>query len=436
MLSILNVAFPSLRDDFPDVSQSALSWVLNLYTIVAAASLVVCGVLVDRTGRRRMLLIGTAGFAVGSLVCAFAPSVPVLLAGRVVQALTSALVTPASMALILQAFPAAYRATATTGWSAVGSVAAAAGPTIGGVLVDWGGWQWAFYITLPGAAIGLVMSYLFVEESRDEEPRPIPDLFGAVLIVVSVGLAVGGLVQSRAWGWDDARVWGIIATGLVFGVVLVARSLRHPNPILDVSLFSHRSFALANLTAFVFGVGFFSTFFGYVLFLTDIWGQDTRTAGLLMTPLALCGALLAPLASRVMRRRGAGFLLVPGGLLVAAGAGLLLVAADSEPELLRIWLPALLLIGIGSGLVWPSIFVGVVRDVPNGRYAVATGINQTIQRTATALGVAMAVTLLGTTVAASGVGNFDRLFALNILCGLATAAVAPFIGLSLDSRRS
>jgi NTE family protein len=431
MLSILNVAFPSLRDDFPGVSQAALSWVLNLYTIVAGASLIVGGVLVDRTGRKRMLVAGTAAFAAGSLICAFAPSIPVLLAGRVVQALASALVTPASIAVILRAFPLTHQAVGTSGWSAVGSVAAGAGPTIGGLLVDWGGWRWAFLITLPGSAIGLLLALIVVEESKDSEPRPIPDLMGSLLIVVSVSLAVGGLIQSRTWGWADARVWIGIVSGLLLVGVLVIRSLRHPNPILDVSLFAHRSFALANVVSFVFGVGFFSIFFGYVLFLTDVWGQDIRTAGLLMTPLALLGAVLAPFAARVVRRRGAGLLLLPGGLLVAAGALLLLVAAGPEPRLVGVWLPAICLTGAGSGLVWPSIFAGLVSDVPAGRYAVATGINQTIQRTATALGIALAVTLLGATQGAVGIGSFDRLFALSAACGLLTAVCAPFIGLRL-----
>jgi EmrB/QacA subfamily drug resistance transporter len=428
-LSITNVAFPSLRDDFPDIAPSTLSWVLNLYTIVAGASLVVCGVLVERRGRRRMLLLGTGAFAAASLWCALAPGVGMLLAGRVMQAVASALVTPASVALIVRAFPDSHRATAVAGWAAVGSVAASLGPTLGGLLVEWGGWRWAFYANLPGAAVGLVLTLLVVEESRDDSPRPIPDLVGAALIVVSVSLVVGGLVQTRSWGWGDPLVWLAIGAGLGLGAVLVRRSWRHPAPILDITLFAHRSFTLANLGTFVFGVGFFASFFGYVLFLTDVWRRGTDAAGLLMTPLALCGAVLAPLSGRIVRRRGAGVLLLPGGLCVAAGGSVLLVAAGGEPQIVSVWLPALVLIGTGAGLVWPSLFAGVVADVPRERYAVATGINQTIQRTATALGVALAVTLLGPTRRAGGTGHFDRLFVLTIVCGLGTAAIAPFVGL-------
>lgn len=428
-LSITNVAFPSLRNDFPDVRQTTLSWVLNLYTIAAAATLVVAGVLVDRLGRKRMLLTGTATFGVASLACAAAPNVEILLVGRVVQAVASALVTPASVALIVRAFPDEHRATAVAGWAAVGSVAASIGPALGGVLVDHGGWRWAFLANLPGGILGLVLAVRAVDESRDPQARPLPDLGGVALIVASVTLVVGGLVQSRAWGWDDRRVPAAIVLGLALAVVLVRRSQRHPVPILDTKLFGLRSFSLANVGTFCFGIGFFSIFFGYVLFLTDVWHRSSRDAGLLMTPLAICGAVLAPLAGRVVRRRGPGLPLFVGGLLVTAGAVWLLVGATAEPRVLRLWIPALTLVGCGAGVVWPAIFAGLVTDVERERYAVATGINQTVQRVATALGVAFAVMLLGPTKGVAGVGHFPRLFALSAACGLATAVLAVVIGL-------
>lgn len=428
-LSLTNVAFPSLRNDFPDIRQATLSWVLNLYTIVAAATLIVAGVLVDRLGRKRMLLLGTGTFAVASIICAAAPNVSVLLAGRVLQAVASALVTPASVALIVRAFPDEHRSTAVAGWAAVGSVAASLGPSLGGVLVDQGGWRWAFLANLPGGLLGFVLTLRHVEESKDPEPRPVPDLLGVVLIVLSVTLVVGGLVQSRAWGWDDRRVPASIAIGLFLAGLLVVRSRRHPVPILDVRLFRHRSFALANIGTFVFGMGFFAIFFGYVLFLTDVWHRTSRTAGLLMTPLAICGAALAPPAGRMVRRRGPGLPLFVGGLLVATGALWLRVGATHEPRLVALWLPALTLVGAGAGMVWPALFAGLVTDIERERYAVATGINQTIQRVATALGVAFAVMLLGTTKGTAGVGHFPRLFVLSAVSGLATAVLALFIGL-------
>lgn len=423
-LSIINVAFPSIRDDFPDVSQTALSWVVNLYTIVGGASLIVASVLVERIGRKRMLMIGTAGFAVGSLVCALAPTIVVLLAGRVIQALASAVVTPASVALIVPEFPDSHRPTAVAAWAASGSLAASIGPALGGLLVDAGGWRWAFWILLPGGLIGFTLVGVLLKESRDADPRPLPDLLGAVLIVTSVGLIIGGLVQSRPWGWDDARVPAAIVVGAALVGVLVRRSRTHPSPVLDTGLFRKRTFAVASVGSFVFGTGFFAVFFGYVLFLTDVWHRSARAAGLLMTPLAVCGAFLSPLAGRWVRRRGPQVPLVVGGLAFAAGAVVLLVFAGDEPHVLGVWLPAIVATGTGAALIWPCLFASVVAEVPRDRYSVATGINQTVQRASTAFGVALAVTVLGTTVGGSA-ATFRWLFAICIASGLATAATAP-----------
>jgi EmrB/QacA subfamily drug resistance transporter len=422
-LSIMNVAFPSLRTEFTGTSASTLSWVINLYTIVAAATLVVSGALVDRLGAKRVVILGGVLFAAAALCCGLAPNIGVLLAARVVQATGSAMLTPSCTALIVGAFPDSHRATAVAGYAATGSIASGFGPTLGGLLVDAGGWRWAFYAMVPGGVIGAVLVALLVADTRTSTRRPVPDLIGVGLIITSVGLVISGLVETRSWGWGDPRVLLAIAVGLGLGVVLVHRSLRHPAPALDLTLFRHPSFAAANLGTFVFSTGFFGVFFGYPLFLTDVWGYGARTAGLLMTPIAACGVIVAPLAGRVIRARGLGALLVPAGALVAAGSLLLLVAADSEPDM-RVWLPGIFLTGIGASAAWPCFYAGVVADVPSDRYAAASGINQTIQRTGTAFGVALAVTLLGTTKGRSGVGSFDRIFALAMVSGLLTIAMS------------
>jgi MFS family permease len=192
--------------------------------------------------------------------------------------------------------------------------------------------------------------------------------------------------------------------------------------VLDVTLFRHRSFAVANLGSFGFGTGFFAVFFGYVLFLTDVWDRSARAAGLLMTPLAVCGAFLSPLAGRWVRRRGPHVPMATGGLLFASGAAILLVAAGDEPQILAVWLPAIVTTGAGAALMWPCLFASVVADVPRDRYSLATGINQTVQRSSTAFGVALAVTVLG-----AGVATFRWLFAICVASGLATVAVAPLL---------
>lgn len=422
-LSIMNVAFPELSRSFPDVSRSTLQWVVTGYTVVAAGLLVIAGVLSDRLGRKRVLLAGVAVFAVGSTGSALASSVVALLVARGVQAVGSALVTPSGAALVVRAFPDEKRSTAVAMWSAVGSVAAALGPSIGGVLVDAGGWRWAFWINVPGCVLGLLLGLVVLTESRETHARAIPDVAGAVGIVVSVSAFVLGLTQSSRWGWSSAGVWSLLVAGVVVGVLVVWRSQRVANPILDVSLFQYSSFRWANAASLAFGIGFFSMFFGYVLFLRDVWGEATRAAGLLLTPVPAVGALLSPFVGRYADARGHRDPMVLGSLVFAAGGAWLYATAGHEPSLWAVWLPGMLLLGVGAAIAWPAVFGSVVHGIPVDSYAAATGINQTMQRAASALGVAIAVTLLDSGPAADVFVTHRRLFVLTVVSGLLGAVV-------------
>lgn len=426
-LSITNVAFPSIRDDFPTISTSTLSWVINLYTIMAGASLIVSGVIVTKYGPRRMLLVGAGLFAVAALACGLAPNIPLLLVARAFQAFGSALSTPAGIALLVAAFPDSHRATAVTGYTAAGQIAAALGPSLGGFLVDAGGWRWAFFAMAPSGSIGMLLILKFVKEDRRAMTDARPDIPGAALIMVSMSLIIGGLVQSRPWGWSDPRVIFGILLGAVLIAYLVQRSRNREFPILDLSLFKFATFRSSNVGTLVFGTGFFIVFFGYVLFLTDVWDYSARDAGILLTPLALCGAIMAPITARFLRTRGTETLLIPGGVLFTAGALIMFFAAGDEPNILGVWLPSILLTGIGSGIAWPCLYAGVVAEVSANQYAAASGLNQTIQRMSTALGVAIAAVLLGDTIGQTSVGHFDRIFIASGLCGAAAAILAALI---------
>ncbi|MCB0996577.1 MAG: MFS transporter [Acidimicrobiales bacterium] len=428
-LSIMFVAFPDLRESFPGVSDASLSWVLNLYTVVAAASMIVAGAIGDRWGRKRALVTGELGFVAASVLCALAPGPGVLIAGRAVQALASTLVTPAGAALIVAAFPESRRATAVGMWSASGAAAAAVGPSVGAALVDAGGWRWAFWINLPGGLVGIALALLLLEEQRPSVARRIPDLFGAVVLMAGVGLVVLGLVQSSRWGWSDVRIPALLVGGVVLLVWLIGRSRRHPTPILELSLFRYPAFRLANAGSLVFGLGFFSMFFGYVLFLTEVWSESTLHAGLLMTPVPIATGILSVVGGRVADRLGHRWLMMVGGAAWAAG-GLWLFLAAGDTANLAIWLVGLSALGIGAGLVWPSIFAATVIGMPSDSFATATGINQTIQRISTALAVAVAVVLLSDGFGVGDRGSFGRLFVVTVLSGVG----AIIVGSRLDTR--
>jgi EmrB/QacA subfamily drug resistance transporter len=254
-LSIMNVAFPDLAASFPDVARSSLQWVVTSFTVVAAGLLVIAGVVSDRFGRKRVLLTGATIFGLASLACALAPSFELLLVGRCAQAVGAALVTPAGAALVIRAFPDDMRSTAVGLWAATGSVAAALGPSVGGLLVDAGGWRWAFWINLPLSVLGVTLGSRVLVESREAHAAAIPDPLGAVMIMVSVAALVLGLSQSGPWGWSSAAVWALIGAGVIGIVAIVRRSRRVAHPILDLSLFEYDTFRWANVASLAFGIG-------------------------------------------------------------------------------------------------------------------------------------------------------------------------------------
>src|SRR5262245_49463768 len=240
-VTIVNIAFPDIEESFPDSSLAQLSWILNAYAIVFAAALVPAGRLADRVGRRRFFFGGPLVFLGASVVCGTAGSVEVLIGARVVQALGGAMLVPASLALVLPEFPLERRATATALWGATGAVAAAAGPSVGGLLVDWQGWRAVFYVNLLIGLPSLVPARRLLRESR-EPHTTLPDALGAVLLASGVGALALAIVQGPDWGWSSTRVLGSFVASTVLLGLFVWRSSRHPAPVIELSLFRVRSF--------------------------------------------------------------------------------------------------------------------------------------------------------------------------------------------------
>jgi EmrB/QacA subfamily drug resistance transporter len=422
--SILNLAFPSLQEAFSESSAATLSWVLSLYAIVSAATLIVGGVIGDRIGHKRVLLIGTAGYNISSIACGLAPNVTLLLVARAFQALSSALMTPAGAALVLREFPPSRRGTAIAAWAAAGSVATAVGPTLGALLVDVGGWQWAFWIPVPFGCIGLLLVPRLVAEVPREDVE-LPDMLSVPLIVVSVSGVILGVSQSGRWGWADSRTIASIVAGLAVGVYVSLRSRRHPRPLLDLSLFQFRSFRIANFSSLVFGSMFFALFFAYPRFTQDVWGYDVRAAGLLFLPIPVAGILLNGSAGRFADLHGPRRVMIAGGVAQAIG-GLVFVFAMSDSRNLFVWFLGFTFIGLGSSLSWPAVFANTVIGVPPHRFGAATSINQTAQRMATAGGAAIQVSLIGE-ISGPTVGNYDRIFILTVLGGIVGVLIGLFM---------
>jgi MFS family permease len=307
--------------------------------------------------------------------------------------------------LVLREFPSTRRATAIAAWAASGSVATAIGPTLGALLVDVGGWRWAFWINVPFASIGTVLVHFVVREMPLED-RPFPDLWSVPLILVSVSGVILGISQSGRWGWTDTKTIGSIAIGTVVGAYLILRSARHPRPLLDLDLFRFGPFRIANIASIVFGSTFFAVFFGFPRFTQEVWGYEVRKAGLLLLPIPIAGMLLSGLAGRFADTRGHRPVMMAGGFLQFIGGVVLWAGVTGEPNVL-LWLVALSFVGVGTAFIWPAIFGNTVLGVPPDRYGEVTSINQTAQRMANAAGAALAVSLVGE-ASFAGVGPYSR----------------------------
>src|SRR3954454_5927145 len=222
-LFIVNIAFPAIERDFGGTSLGSLSWILNAYAIVFAALLVPAGRTADRLGRKRFFVAGLVLFTVASAVCAAAPNVELLVAARVLQAFGAASLFPTSLALLLPEFPAEQRRTAVSIWAAVGGVAAAAGPPVGGLLVQ-AGWQLVFLVNVPIGIVLLVAAVRVWSETREPKGAPAPDLGGAALLTAAIGSLTFGIVKAADWDWGSARIIGLLAAAALLLAAFWVRS--------------------------------------------------------------------------------------------------------------------------------------------------------------------------------------------------------------------
>lgn len=427
-LSIVNVAFPDIEASYPAASQAALSWVITSYTIVFGALLVTGGRTGDRVGRRRTFLSGLAVFLVGSFLCGIAPDVGTLVAARALQGAGAAFLVPASLALLIGAYPPEQRTHTVALWGGVGALAVATGPSLGAAIVSLGGWRWAFFVNIPVGVAVAALGVRVLSESRSDEPAGRSDIGGVVLITVAVGALVLGISQGTDWGWSDLRTISTFAVAVLAAVWFVQRSRHRPDPVVDLALFRDRSLVLANAATFVYAAGFFAMLLGNILFLTGVWKWSIMAAGLAVTPGPIVVAVVAGPAGRLAARVGFRPLLVTGSVCFAAGLAWYLAFVESTPDYLRDWLPGTLIVGLGIGLTFPVLSAAAVSTLPPQRYAVGSAVNQTARQVGGAIGIAVLVVLLGepATVAEQLTG-FEHLWAFVSIAALASGALGAFI---------
>ena len=392
--TIVNVAFPDVRASFGGTTLSGLSWILSAYALVFAALLVPGGRYADVVGGRRLFLAGLAAFTGGSLLCATAPTVPLLVAARVLQAAGGAMLVPAAQLLVMAAFPAGRRMKVIGVMAGVAALASALGPVLGGLMVDLGGWRLVFVVNLPIGLAALVYGRRMPAPPAGARVHR-PDLLGSLLAVAAVGLLALGAVQGPVWGWGDPRTLAAFAASAVLTPLLVWRCLRHPAPVLELGLFRGRSFTTGNVAALLLGTSFFGLVLANSLYLTQVWGYSVLRAGLAIAPGPLASAVAAVVAARYTDRVDPRRFVLPGALISAAAGVWLATRVGPEPAFVAEWLPATVLMGVGVGLGFATVVAVCVRDLGPAELGVGSGMSATTRQLGAVLGVAILIAILG-----------------------------------------
>jgi EmrB/QacA subfamily drug resistance transporter len=402
--TIVNLALPSIQRELHS-AVSGLQWTVDAYTLVLASLLMLSGSTADRVGRKRTFQLGLVLFSMGSLLCSIAPNTGSLIVFRMLQAIGGSMLNPVAMSIITNIFTEPrQRAQAIGIWGAVIGLSMALGPVVGGALVDSVGWRSIFWINVPVGIAAVVLTALFVPESRAATARAL-DPIGQLLVMVVLATLTYGIIEGPGHGWGSPVIIGCFAVAVIAAGSLIRYERRRPQPLLDMRFFRSVPFSGATLTA----VCGFSALAGF-LFLNTLYLQSARgfsplDAGLLTLPMAAMTALCSPLAGRIVGRHGPRVPLMLAGVAITA-SGLMLATLRSDTS---IWFLLLtyVIFGIGFGMLNPPITNSAVSGMPRAQAGVAAAIASTSRQVGASLGVAV----LGSVVTGRIVGSFAHGFA-------------------------
>jgi EmrB/QacA subfamily drug resistance transporter len=394
--TVVNVALRTIGRDL-DATLADLQWVTNGYLLSLASLILLGGWLGDRFGRRRVFVLGTVGFAAASLLCGLAPSPVVLIVARILQGCGAALMTPGSLAMMQGAFAPADRPKAIGAWSGLAAIAAAVGPFVGGILVDYASWRWIFLINLPLAAVTVWIAVRSVPESQDRASCGRVDIAGAVLASLALAGITYGLIQ-----WGDPLAPAALAGGVVASVAFVVAEARHPDPMLPLRLFRNRTFSAANAMTLLVYAALGAVMFFVVLQLQTVSGYTALAAGVSMLPITICMVFLASRGGALGARIGPRLPMTLGPIVMGAGT-MLLLSIGVDVDYWRDVLPGVTVFGLGLALMVAPLTATVLAAAPDRNAGVASGVSNAVAR----MGSLLAVAVLPVAVGLSGVEYAD-----------------------------
>ena len=392
--TVVFVALSSIQSDLK-ISQSELEWVVSGYALTFAVLMLTGGKLADMFGRRRIFIVGLAIFTASSLACGLATGAGFLIGARVVQGVGAALMNPATLSIIVATFPPRQRGTAIGIWVGVSAMALAIGPLIGGILTEQINWSWIFFINVPVGIAGIVVSRLFITESRDESKEQRLDLPGLLSSAIGLFGLTYALIEGNNYGWSSGRILASFAVAAIGLVTFVLLEHRQRVPMLDLSLFKNSTFSGANVTMLLVALAMFGVFFFNSLYLGQVLGYSPIQTGAAFLPLTVLIVFVAPLAGRFSDKigsrwlMGAGLVLLSGSLLSFSTLGV-----DST-----FWdiVPGLILGGFGMSLAMTPTTAAAMGSVPVDKAGVGSAVLNSMRQVGGSLGIA----LMGAIVASS-----------------------------------
>ena len=384
--TIVNVALPSIAKDLHS-SVSGLQWTIDAYTLVLASLLMFAGSTADRIGRRRTFQAGLTVFTLGSLACSLAPGLGWLVAFRMLQAVGGSMLNPVAMSIITNTFTdRRERAQAIGVWGSVFGLSMALGPVAGGALVDSVGWRGIFWVNIPVGIAAIVLSALFVPESRAPRARR-PDPLGQVLLIVLLASLTYAIIEGPDRGWGSPLIMGLFAVAIAGLAVFVWYEAHRDEPLLNPRFFRSAPFSGATATAVTAMAALAGFLFMNTLYLQDVRGYRPLLAGLYLLPMAAALAVCATWSGRIVASRGTRIPMVASGVLMIA-AGLLMVPLTKVTSLPYLFL-TYVVFGAGLGLVNAAITNSAVSGMPREQAGVAAGVASASRQIGNSLGVAV-----------------------------------------------
>jgi EmrB/QacA subfamily drug resistance transporter len=421
--TIVNVALPAIQRDLGG-GLPAQQWVSNAYLLVLGSLILIGGSLGDIYGQRRVFAIGVGAFGVFSVACALAPTIGVLIAARALQGAAAALLTPSSLAIIVQAFPPGQRSAAIGSWTAWGGIGAIVGPLVGGVIVDQASWRWVFALNVPLVVATIAIVLVAVPAGGHRAARRV-DWPGAALCALGLAGFVYGLIEEPRYGWTDPRIYLSLILGMLVFALFILYERRAAEPMLKLELFSRRNFTIANIETLTMYAGLAILFFFLVIYLQQVAGYSALRSGLVTLPVTIVMFLLSRRFGMMADRYGPRFFMGVGPLIAAAGT-LLLLRTGMHVSFWSDLLVPLLLFALGLSMTVAPLTATVLADADESDAGIASAINNAVARIAgligvSVIGVVVASRLPGDTFAPDQ-GSVDAFHIAVLICAVLVAA--------------